>query len=270
MPDRRPACLQARTLQRTGRSPDWFKMKNSDEPSLKREAEEIGAKRSDRRQQFRTRPEKPSPALGETKRARRGLHDLYRPQTDCLTHSGSCRQRGPFGGCSATSLFFASGSRTVDSRRRSHSDLRRARTVGPFHSRADLSEGSFLFLLPAPGERFRGGLLGCLVTMRRRAIFILAVGERPHPGRSWRRRDGLEDAPDNKSARTDDVVVVGASLFTPRSALRNVSKQKVGHRSQSSSASRFAARGSGLIVSRLVAAISVRPSALLVRKHMHL
>jgi hypothetical protein len=92
-----------------------------------------------------------------------------------------------------------------------------------------LCAGSFLLLLPAPGERFRGGLPGCLVTMRRRAIFILVVGERPHPGRPWRRRDGLKDAPDNKSARTDDVVVVGASLFTPRSALSNLSEQKVGH-----------------------------------------
>jgi hypothetical protein len=169
-------------------------------------------------------------------------------------------QRGTYAACSATSLFFAAGSRTADSRRRSHSDLRRARTVGPFHSRAGLSEGAFLFLLPAPGERFRGGLPGCLVTMRRRTIFILAVGERPHPGRPWRRRDGLEDAPDNKSARTDDVVVVGASLFAPRSALSSLSKQKVGHRPQSSSASRSAARSSGLIMSRLVAATALLSS----------
>jgi hypothetical protein len=40
MADRRPACSQARTLQRSGRLPDWFKMKNPDTPVVKREAEE--------------------------------------------------------------------------------------------------------------------------------------------------------------------------------------------------------------------------------------
>jgi hypothetical protein len=155
---------------------------------------------------------------------------------------GSCMQRGTFAGCSAMNQFSTAKSRAADSR----CGHGWAYSSAPSHPQGSvlqksadrsrtLCERSFLLLLPAPGERLRGGLPARLVTMRPRAIFVLTVGERPHPGRPWRRRDGLEDAPDNKSARTDDVVVVGAALFTPGSALSSSSEQKVGHRSPLSS-----------------------------------
>src|SRR5262245_26615729 len=67
------------------------------------------------------------------------------------------------------------------------------------------------------GERVHSGLACRLMPMGRRAVLMLAIDERPHPGHPCRCRAGLKDAPDDKSVRTDDIIVV--LPFSPSAAL---------------------------------------------------
>jgi hypothetical protein len=62
--------------------------------------------------------------------------------------------------------------------------------------------------MPAPGERLHRGFTCPFVTVGRRAVLVLAIDERPHPGHSRGRRSGPEDAADDKSIRPDNIVVV--------------------------------------------------------------
>jgi asparagine N-glycosylation enzyme membrane subunit Stt3 len=67
--------------------------------------------------------------------------------------------------------------------------------------------------------------------MRRCAVFVLAVGERPHPWRTRGRRGGSENSTDDESMGAgyvaDHIIVV--LPFSAGTTLRNSSKQEIGH-----------------------------------------
>jgi hypothetical protein len=62
--------------------------------------------------------------------------------------------------------------------------------------------------VPTPSECLHSAVPCCLISVRRRSVFVIPVSQRPHPGRPHRRCGGLKNAPDDKSVRTDDVVIV--------------------------------------------------------------
>jgi hypothetical protein len=61
---------------------------------------------------------------------------------------------------------------------------------------------------PAFGERRHRGLAPRLVAVRRRAVFVVAEGKRPHPWHSDRRGGGVEDAADHDAIGEHVEVVV--------------------------------------------------------------
>src|SRR5258708_36851566 len=65
-----------------------------------------------------------------------------------------------------------------------------------------------LFPPPALCERRHRGLARRRVAVRRCAVFMVPDGERPHPGRAYRRGCGLEDATDDRAVGEHVVVVV--------------------------------------------------------------
>jgi hypothetical protein len=69
--------------------------------------------------------------------------------------------------------------------------LRGARTGG--HAKG----GAGLLPPPALGERYHRSLACRLVAKDRRAVFVLAIGQRPQPWRAYGRGDSLHDAGDN-------------------------------------------------------------------------
>jgi hypothetical protein len=62
-------------------------------------------------------------------------------------------------------------------------------------------------LLPPPALRERG-LARLGIALRRRAVFVVPEGERPHPRRADRRCVGLEDAADDDAVGEHAVVVI--------------------------------------------------------------
>jgi hypothetical protein len=80
-----------------------------------------------------------------------------------------------------------------------------------------------LFPPPALGERRHRSLARRGVTVRRRAIFVVPEGERPHPRRSDRRGDGVEDAADHNAVgeHVEVVVVPLTGWSARRSALED-------------------------------------------------
>jgi hypothetical protein len=82
----------------------------------------------------------------------------------------------------------------------------RPRRTKPHHSPCPLHpESGHLDSLPPPalGKCRHRGLARLRIAVRRRAILVVAECERPKPGRSYRRRVGLEDAAhDNPSVST--------------------------------------------------------------------
>src|SRR5215470_10405853 len=74
-----------------------------------------------------------------------------------------------------------------------------------------------LELLPPPAfcERRHRCLARRRVAVRRRAVLVIAERERPHPGRSYRRGVGQEDAADDEAVGENVV-----NLVVPLSAMR--------------------------------------------------
>src|SRR5262249_59435030 len=54
-------------------------------------------------------------------------------------------------------------------------------------------------MLPTPGERLHSGFARRLISVRGRAVLVLAVGQRPHPGRPRTCRGGPKDTANDKS-----------------------------------------------------------------------
>src|SRR5262245_25358474 len=89
--------------------------------------------------------------------------------------------------------------------------------------------GSAAGLLPPParGERGHRSLARWLVAVRRRAVFVVAVGQRPHPGAA------LQSNGHEKDAADDNAVFQALLLFLVRPDRRALEDQR-GHCSGSS------------------------------------
>src|ERR1700746_925507 len=83
-------------------------------------------------------------------------------------------------------------------------------------------------MLPTPGERLHSGFARRLISVRGRAVLVLAVGQRPHPGRPRTCRGGPKDTANDKSISTNHVVVVRPFSACP--AFWNSLELKVGQR----------------------------------------
>jgi hypothetical protein len=85
----------------------------------------------------------------------------------------------------------------------------------------------FLFPPAAPGECRHRGLASVRIAVCGRAVLMLSEGQCPHPGASYWRRIGLEDAADNGAVGEHVVVIVIPRAGRARS--RRALKDQLSH-----------------------------------------